>query len=226
MRRGRPLGVRAPLLVALLVLAGVAPAPAEDELSPDKINEGDLRFLPEAPARPPHMQISHIAITEDSLKSGWIRMKQCHHHLGPTPALQVVFHRGRVRNIQILEARHVGKAWVEGATVQLTEVGKDALLCVMSENRSLRRNDANGEYEWHGGPYMRRFFDGYFPMFVKVTLDYPVNALQVRSIEPAPLRLRAVTAPGQLRLDALFEGRLDMFVRFTPRDVPPGIGWQ
>jgi hypothetical protein len=41
-----------------------------------------------------------------------------------------------------------------------------------------------------------------------------------------PLKLRAVTAPGQLRLDALFEGRLDVYVRFTPRNVPPGIGWQ
>jgi hypothetical protein len=226
MRRGGQHGVSVLLLGALLAFAGFVPTAAEDEVSPDRINEGELRFLPEAPARPPHMQLSHIAITEDSLKTGWIRMKQCHHHLGPTPALQVVFHRGRVRNIQILETRQIGKAWVEGASVQLTEVGKDAVLCVLSENRSLRRNEVSGEYEWHGGPYMRRFFDGYFPMFVKVTLDYPVNALEVRSIEPVPLKLRAVTAPGQLRLDALFEGRLDVYVRFTPRNVPPGIGWQ
>jgi hypothetical protein len=198
---------------------------AEEELALDKINEGELRFLAEAPARPAHTQISHIAISTDSLKTGWIRMKQCHHNLGPTQALQVVFHRERVRNLQILETQHVGRAWVEGPSVQLTEVGKDAVLCILSENRSLRRNPLNGEFEWQGGPYMRRYFDGYFPMSVKIILDYPVNALQLRSIDPAPLKLRAVTAPGHLRLDALFEGRLDVLVRFTPIDVTPGIGW-
>jgi hypothetical protein len=198
---------------------------ADEEISPDKINEGDLHFLAEAPARPPHLQSSHIAITDDSLKTGWIRMKQCHHHLGPTPALQVVFHRSRVRNLQILETQHVGRAWIEGSTVQLTDVGKDAVLCILSENRSLRRNELTGEYEWHGGPYMRRFFDGYFPMFVRITIDYPLNALRVRTIAPAPLKLRAVDSPGQLRVDALFEGRLDVYVQFTPLDVSPGIGW-
>lgn len=223
-KSGRRAALTLPAAVIALCCVAALHA-AEQEISPDKINEGELHFLPEAPARPPHLQSSHLAITDDSLKTGWIRMKQCHHHLGPTPALQVVFHRGRVRNLQILETQHVGRVWIEGSTVQLTEVGKDAMLCILSENRSLRRNDVTGEYEWHGGPYMRRFFDGYFPMFVRITIDYPVNALRVRSIAPAPLKLRAVDSPGQLRMDALFEGRLDVYVQFTPLDVNPGIGW-
>lgn len=223
-KSGRRVALRLSAGLIALCCAPMLPA-ADEEFSPDKINEGELHFLPEAPARPPHLQSSHIAITDDSLKTGWIRMKQCHHRLGPTPALQVVFHRGRVRNLQILEAQHVGRAWIEGSTVQLTEVGKDAVLCILSENRSLRRNELTGEYEWHGGPYMRRFFDGYFPMLVQITIDYPANALRVRTIAPPPLRLHAVDSPGQLRMDALFEGRLDVHVNFTPLDGGPGIGW-
>ncbi|UCH53134.1 MAG: hypothetical protein JSW09_11225 [Pseudomonadota bacterium] len=213
------------LLIATLACIAPLSSIAEEELSPDKINEGELQFLVEPPDRPAHTQINHIAIGTESLKTGWIKMKQCHHHLGPTRALQVVFHRERVRNLQIIETQGVGRAWVEGPTVQLTDLTKDAVLCILSENRSLRRNELSGEYEWQGGPYMRRYFDGFFPMHVKIVLDYPANSLSLRSIDPAPIRLRAVTAPGHVRLDAIFEGRLDVLVRFTPVDVVPGIGW-
>lgn len=209
---------------ALLAFAAVALSASDFDVL--DINEGELRFLTEAPNDLPHLQSTHVILNEESLKTGWLRVRQCHYHLAPVNAMQVLFRRDRVRDIKILQADNIERAWVEGPSVQLTNVGKDAVVCIESENRSLERNGADGTYEWTGGPYLRRFLDGYFPMHVKIAIDYPANALQVQSIEPAPLRLRAVTVPGHVRMDALFEGRLVINVQFAPADpTKTGIGW-
>jgi hypothetical protein len=213
--------------VLLLMVVSLSPSTvAQDEFEILDINEGVLRFLTEPPTQAPHVQSTHVVINKDSLKSGWIGVKQCHHQLAPVSAMQVVFRRGRVRNLQILQADNIGRAWVEGPSVQLTDVEKNAILCILSENRALRRNSLDGSYEWHGGPYMRRFLDGFFPMHVKLAIDYPSSHLKLQSIEPSALKLKAVTQPGHVRMDALFEGRLDVTLRFSASEVNPGIGWQ
>ena len=216
------------LLTVVLGIALVVSlhARAADELDMLDINEGELRFLTAPPAEPPHEQSTHILMTEDSLKSGWITMRQCHYHLAPVGAMQVLFNKDRARNIKILQSHNIKRAWVERASVQLEGVGKEAVLCIQSENRSLRRNSTDGTYEWRGGPYMRRFLDGYFPMHVKVAIDYPARQLQLRTIEPTPLKLNATTLPGHVRMDAIFEGRLLIVAQFVPAtSVPPDIGW-
>lgn len=214
----------------LLLLAGgllvLPPAGAADEFDLLDINEGELRFLERPPAQPPHLHSTHVFLTEESLKSGWVSAKQCHYHLDRVSALQVVFNPRRVRNIRILQADNIGRAWVENASVQVERVGKDAVLCILSENHALKRNAADGSYEWHGGPYMRRFLDGYFPMQVKLAIDYPADRLRLESIDPGTLRFKTVAQPGLIRLDALFEGRLDINLRFSETAPPPaGIGW-
>lgn len=200
-------------------------AHAADELEMLDINEGELRFLTQTPAEPPHEQSTHISVNEESLKSGWITMRQCHYHLAPVGAMQVLFNKDRARHIKIVRADNIKRAWVESASVQLEGVDKEAVLCIQSENRSFRRN-ADGTYEWRGGPYMRRFLDGYFPMHVKVAIDYPATKLRLKTIEPAPLKLKATTIPGHVRTDAMFEGRLVITAQFAPANgVPPDIGW-
>lgn len=214
-------------LLAVVISTGLAVAAhAADELEMLDINEGELRFLTETPKEPPHEQSTHILVNEDSLKSGWITMRQCHYHLAPVNAMQVLFNEERARHIKIVQADNIKRAWVEKASVQLEGVAKEAVLCIQSENRSFRRNGTDGTYEWRGGPYMRRFLDGYFPMHVKVAIDFPAKRLQLRTIEPAPLRLRATILPGHARLDAMFEGRLVISARFAPATgVPNDIGW-
>jgi len=218
----------APIMVlgSVLLTALWLPSNTFADLEILDINEGELQFLTKPPAKPPHLQSMHVTIGEESLKTGWIEVKQCHYHLDEVSAMQVVFRKDRVRKLQILQADNIGRAWVEGASVQLTDVGANAVLCILSENRSLRRSSLDAGYEWHGGPYMRRFLDGFFPMQVKIAIDYPTDHLTLQTIEPPPLRLKAVTQPGYIRMDALFEGRLDVVVRFATSHVAPGIGWQ
>ncbi len=218
---------RRALLLFLAAAVVWTSALAADEFDIFDINEGELRFLDRPPDTPPHLHSTHVFVTEDSLTSGWVTAKQCHYHLDQVSALQVVFNKRRVRNIRILQFDNIGRAWVEGASVQVKNVGKDAVLCILSENLAIKRNESERTYEWHGGPYMRRFLDGYFPMQVKLAIDYPADRLRLESIDPGTLRFKTVANPGMVRLDALFEGKLDITIRFADTGTPPsGIGWQ
>src|SRR3989344_4271887 len=214
----------------LLLLTGALFAPpvlAADEFDLLDINEGELRFLERPPEKSPHLHSTHVFITEESLKTGWVTAKQCHYNLDQVSALQVVFNPRRVRRIEILQVENIERARVEGASVQVTNIGKNAVLCILSENFAIKHNIADGTYEWHGGPYMRRFLDGYFPMQVKLAIDYPPDRVRLESIDPGTLRFKTVAQPGLIRLDALFEGRLDITIRFADADAPKqGIGWQ
>lgn len=214
--------IRTALILSLL-WAGSAGAASDFDLL--DINEGELRFLAEPPVQPPHLQSTHVQISEESLKTGWVRVKQCHYRLDRVRAMQVVFAKGRVRDLQILQADNIARAWVEADSVQLEQVGPDAVLCILSENRSFEVHGHDGGYEWHGGPYMRRFLDGYFPMHVKLAVDYPAARLRLTAIEPPAVKLKAVTFPGHVRLDVLFEGRLDIHLRFAAVSGSPGLGW-
>lgn len=214
----------------LLLLTGALFAPpvlAADEFDLLDINEGELRFLERPPEKSPHLHSTHVFISEESLKTGWVTAKQCHYNLDQVSALQVVFNPRRVRRIEILQVENIERARVEGASVQVTNIGKNAVLCILSENFAIKHNATDGTYEWHGGPYMRRFLDGYFPMQVKVAIDYPPDRVRLESIDPGTLRFKTVAQPGLIRLDALFEGRLDIAIRFADISAPKqGIGWQ
>ncbi len=199
-----------PLLLA--ALAGIPLAAADGE-----INEGELHFLAAAPAGPVHHHQKHLIITRDSLKTGWVIDRQCHYHLDRVGALEVVFNPERVRSLEITRADNIERAWIKDHSVQLENVGAQAVLCIHSENRALERDPRSGGYILTSGPYMRRFLDGYFPMRVSLSLDYPAQQLSLAGLEPAEIRLKSHSAPGHLRIDALFEGRLLIVARLAAR---------
>jgi hypothetical protein len=216
-RRGASLA-----LLALTLQLVPAAAPAAGSLR--DINLGDLVFLKEAPKRPPYVQEVQVIINEDSLKTGWVQTSQCHYRLDRAPALEVVFSPERARKLRILRTSNIGRAWVEGSSVQVEEIGAEAVLCIFSENRTLQRSGPGG-YEWRGGPYMRRFFDGYFPVHLKLHVLYPNSQIQLNSLEPSALQLKSVQQPGQVDVDALFEGRLQILMHFVPAAATDSLGW-
>src|SRR3989338_8140805 len=63
----------------LLLLTGallVPPTLAADEFDIFDINEGELRFLERPPEKSPHLHSTHVFISEESLKTGWVTAKQ------------------------------------------------------------------------------------------------------------------------------------------------------
>ena len=213
------------LLMAWLWLP--SPLPAESEFDvPDEewlfsdweeqaaeVNEGALQLLPQPPTEPVHRHINRIAISAESLRSGWVTLHQCHENLDAVPALQIQYRRGRTRSLEISEIRHIEKAWVEGDSVQLQNVGRGSRLCLRLQTRALHRRDDH--YVLLTGPYMRRFLDGYYPMYVSLQVSYPDDLLRYRSAEPVAFTR---VDKGRIKRALWFEGKLVLRLRFDTRN--------
>lgn len=199
------------IVLPLLLVLGAASAARGQA-----IGDGDVRFLASPPPGLIHQHVKRLVITLDSLRTGWVRNEQCHYALDPVPELEVVFDPARVRDLRILRADHVGKAWVEGASVQLQNVRPDAVLCLASENHILGVSGDGGRYMLIVGPFMRRFLDGYFPMKMVLSVDYPPNLLSLHDIGPEPIKPIPLPDNGHIEVSALFEGRLFVAMQFLP----------
>lgn len=190
----------------------------EDDLKSqtDHVNEGELEFLSVPPAKVVHHMHNIVILDGDSRDSGWVRLEQCHYNIDQVPRAQIVFSRERIRNLQIRNAENMGKAWVEGASVQLTDIGEDSSLCLEADSRALRVND-DGSFRIENGPFMRRFLDGYYPMRVSEQILLADSGLRFSAIKP-------VQQPGfevevnvdTVHFDAWFEGRLRTEVELLP----------
>lgn len=172
------------------------------------VNEGDLEFLPSSAAAGAHYHRNRIAITESSLELGWVDLVQCHENIDPVPAAQILFRAEGIRDLKIDHARNIGRAWVEGHSVQLEDVGPQAELCIRAQSRALQ-SLGDGLFRLRNGPYMRRFLDGYYPMRVALEVQFPGERLRLVGQTPASQEgFKVAMTKGGLLVDATFEGRL------------------
>lgn len=182
------------------------------------VNEGALHFLAEKPARPVHHHVNRLFFTDQSRTSGWLRMEQCHYDIDPVPAAEIVFTPGRIRDLEVVSATGIGKARAEAHSVQLEDIGHDAVLCIRGETLALGRT--GDTLVVRSGPFMRRFLDGYYPMRVTLELNYPGELVPV---DQFPLPQPGVTvdrAAGRITVDAWFEGILETRFRFRDPRQP------
>lgn len=214
----RRLTLRCSLLLPAALCASLAQAQADFEPeSAADVNEGSLLFLPEPPRKAVHHHRNVIRIDEESLRSGWVNLSQCHDHLDAVPRAQITFRDGFVRDLRVDSFASIGNAWIEGATVQLLDVTAGAKLCLSAQTRALR-HAGNGYYNLSSGPYMRRFLDGYYPMRVTLEIEFPPALLSPIDISPPPQPgLLHEKSPGAIRLDAVFEGVLQTLIQFEKR---------
>jgi hypothetical protein len=200
---------------ALALLSGACLAEPEPEwpewdleAQVDAVSDGELSLLPDGVPEGSHIHRNEIRLEPGSLEDGWVTLDQCHEHLDAVPALQVTYNPERIRELRITSTARIGRAWVEGSSVQLENVGSGAQLCVSAQSRALL-NLGEGYYRLRNGPYMRRFLDGYYPMRVLLDVRYPEEMLDF--IRPNPVAqpgFRVRAEPGRLRIDTSFEGRL------------------
>ncbi|MEW6119528.1 MAG: hypothetical protein AB1593_05525 [Pseudomonadota bacterium] len=191
---------------------------ANDDLlfeSAANVNEGQLHFLDQPPGKPVHHHQNRIRIEADSLVTGWVSLVQCHDNLDPVPRAQITFREGFVRDLRVESSHGVTETWIEGASVQLRQIGPGSRVCLAAQTRALR-NTGNGYFNLVNGPYMRKFLDGYYPMRVTLDIDYPPDLLSFVDASPLPVPGQAFSEqPGRLHMDALFEGELRTLVQFT-----------
>jgi hypothetical protein len=206
------------LLTCLPLLCGAAGAvdeaawfDSDAERQALAVNEGELEFLAVATGRV--LQTSNrLTLTADSLADGWVRLDQCQGNLDPVPALEIVYRYQSMRDLRIESFHGMEQAWVEDGSVQMVNLGEGAELCISAAVQVLHPVGA-GRYEIRSGPFHRRFLDGYYPLQLDYRVNYPAELLQVEAIQPAAQPgFSVVQQPGELKIAALFEGRLTIRV--------------
>jgi hypothetical protein len=206
---------RAALILAVCLAVAPPIAAADDELE-RLLDIADQGFVPiNRPLdRPAFYHAKALSVTEDSLASGWVRNHQCHRHFSTTALLEIVFPRGKIRNIAITDSSNLGDIEVRGHAIQLKDVNEKSTLCFDSENHVLQR-ESDGSYRITAGPFYYRFLDGYFPIEVNLKVQYPPSLLKVLRVVPANRRGVEVTRKdGEVRLWSRFEGTLWAHVIF------------
>ncbi len=208
------------LLACLPLLCGAATAKDEAawfesdaERRALAVNEGDLEFLAAAPVGRRILQTrNRLTLTADSLADGWVHLDQCQDNLDPVSSLEIVYGYHAMRDLHIASFQGMERAWVEDASVQMANLGEGAALCITAEVQVLQPTGA-GRYEIRSGPFHRRFLDGYYPLRLDYRVSYPAGLLRVEAVQPAVQPgFTVVQQPGELKIDALFEGRLTIRV--------------
>jgi hypothetical protein len=179
-----------------------------------KVNQGELVFLSEPPPEPVHHHQNRLILDSESLDHGWVTLIQCHRHLDAVPRTQVLYHQTRTRKLSILSYDNIQSAWIEGHTVQLSGVEHGASICIQARTRTLEFNE-DGSFTLRGGPYMRRFLDGYYPMRVSMNIQVPRDYLRFVGTRPQSQDgFRVEETADGINIDAWFEGKLYTEVHF------------
>lgn len=185
----------------------------DSDILSQNVNEGQLHFLLNPPKKIVHHHHNSIVITQQSLKDGWVQLRQCHANLDKVPALQIVFNETRVRNLQVTEQHNVAQAWASKGTIQIRHISAEAKVCLSAEVKSLVDNQ-DGTYSMQSGPYMRRFLDGFYPMRVSGDVKVDTADLCLADLTPGKQHgFKVWNAAHSIHFDALFEGKL--YTQFT-----------
>jgi hypothetical protein len=187
----------------------------DSEPSNDDINEGQLTFI----AQPADKNIlateAVMTITDNSLKTGMVSLRQCYRNLDPVAEMDVVYSYKNMKQLRIVSVGNIADARVIGNSIQLQDVTASAFICVAADVQLLE-NKAEDFYVLSYGPYYRRFLDGYYPYHARVIIDYPEHRLRFADVSPSQRPMfELVTEPGKLIMDTWFEGVLQVNITFS-----------
>lgn len=224
-----------PLILALTCLSLTTfvmaeSSPSEDEWNKwlkedfeqqaNQVNEGQIHFLPDAPAnQDSHAIEHHISITAASLLDQWVSFRQCHTHLDPVAQSQIVYRYKNMRNLRIEHAEAIGKSWVENQSIQMEDLQPGASICILAEAQILKPTKVEGKkaFSLINGPYYRKFLDGYYPFHIRFTIDYPAELLSVAGTSPKPQAgVVVLQETGLVQIETWFEGKLKIGIIFQP----------
>ena len=226
--------VKTLLLCAVLAVFNIDPVyavvsteqtPGDDWFNDDSdlniadVNEGELAFIAPITDKSILHSRSVLSITEKSLETGWVGLDQCYRNLDPVDKTDVVYGYKNIKQLKITDSGNIGKAEVDGQTIQLEDVSSSAFICVQAEVQILEKTSQD-TFVLSNGPYYRRFLDGFYPYHVTVSISYPADRLKYTRISPVPQPLfEVIQRPGKLLVDTWFEGILQIDIKFSGADI-------
>ena len=219
------------LLYLLLVLFVFQPLQAEttpsademekwlmsDELTPPtQSSDSRLTFIPPPTDKPALHSINNITISPQSMKTGWVELVQCYQQLDPVPDMEVTYNYKAMRKLTITKTSNIEQARVEGQSVQLGNVRKNAQLCVRAEVRIFYKNK-DDSYRLVNGPFYRQFLDSFFPYHLTLKINYPSSQLEFIASKPKPqFGFTVEQTDNTLLIDSYFTGKLYTELTFKP----------
>ena len=180
----------------------------DSEFRSSEVNEGELTFIEPVKDKKTLQSEKQYTITESSLATGWVDMKQCYYNISAIDRTDIVYRYKQIRNFRIISTKNIGKATAEGQVVQLQDITADAVICIAAEVKVLEKRGPNN-FVINSGPYYQQFFDGYFPYHVSLMVNFPGELVRVSGVSPPSQPLFNVRAgEHQLSIDTWFEGVL------------------
>jgi len=188
----------------------------DSEIKAEEVNEGKLDFI--SPVDETALYSKNILnISEQSIDDGWVGLQQCYYNLDAIPEVQVVYRYKFIRNIKVVSSKGIDKAWVEGQSVQLEGVNRQASICTEAQIRVFYQNE-DKTFSLVNGPYHRRFLDGYYPLRVSLDIRYPDTILRFLNATPSVENgMKIIHSENRVFIDAFFEGQLYTEIRFRER---------
>lgn len=207
-------------IVALLMFSQCALAFTEEQLKwleseeehpTAQVNEGALTFLPTT-QETEHLHDNQLWIDQGTIASGWARLRQCHTSLDAVPRLDIVYHPDRIRDLKVISSNSIASAVATGHTIELQDIEPGAEICISATSRVFHPVESTQDgmrYELVNGPFMRQFLDGFYPLQVRIQVNYPQDLLKLVSVSPESqsgwnLRYDA----GRIEMQGRFEGKL------------------
>jgi len=213
------------MLIPSLLSAGQEPTAEEleawfnddSEVKSQEVNEGKLTFISPVDENALHSK-NTLHISEQSIDDGWVGLKQCYYNLDAVPEVQVVYRYKSIRDINIVSSKGIEKAWVEGQSVQLEGVSRQASVCTEAQIRVFYQNE-DKTFSLVNGPYERRFLDGFYPLRVSLDIHYPDTALYFLNATPfLDKGIKLQHSANRIFIDAFFEGQLFTEIMFRQRN--------
>jgi len=187
----------------------------DSELSIEDINEGQLTFISPLADKNILSTEAVMTITDNSLKTGMVSLRQCYRNLDPVAEMDVVYSYKNMKQLRIVSVGNIADARVIGNSIQLRDITASAFVCIAADVQLLE-NTAGDSYALSYGPYYRRFLDGYYPYHATVIIDYPERRLRYADVSPSQRPMfELVTEPGKLIMDTWFEGVLQVNITFS-----------
>lgn len=189
----------------------------DGEMRALQVNEGQLNFIAPVHDRSILHSDTQLWISSESTQTGWVEMQQCYRHLDAVGRTDVVYAYREMEDLRVTRAEKIARARVKPQGVELEDVAKAAELCVQARVRILQRL-SDKTYSMNNGPYHRKFFDGYYPYHVSLTVHYPGTELRLRRVEPEPQDgFYVIDKTGVLSIDSWFEGELRIEIEFSEK---------